>query len=106
MRKSFSSLFLADEGAHEVTVSIKLLLLPRVSPSGAQQAHASSPCSRTQKPALWSPRLEPAMPQSRSRSSLLIWLKGAGAGGDGGEAGVGSSTPRVFKNEIARWLGG
>lgn len=39
-----------------MTVSMELILLPRVSPAGAQQAHASSPRSRTQKPALWSLR--------------------------------------------------
>lgn len=86
-----------------MTVSIELILLSRVSPSGAQQAHASFPCSRTQKPALWSLRLKPVVPQSRSCASLLVWLKGAGAGGYGAEAGAGSST---LHRKGDRWLHG
>lgn len=68
-----------------MTVSIELILLPRVSPSGAQQAHASSPRSRAQKPAPWSlRRLRAAAALPFSSGSKVLGREGLG-----GEAGAG-----------------
>lgn len=111
-RKScFFFFFLEDHGARELPVSIKVILLPRDCPCGAQQADAfSSPCSRTAPcscswslvpaPGLWSLLLVPAPgPAPGPCSWSCSWCLHS-------EPPAAAALPSAFGSKVLRRAGG